>query len=84
MKTSPFQEGGDDGNRSASKLSAKKIDEDRARGPYGTVCIQSRKHVQKENTEKDIRKKGQDILFSEKQVFQFHLLSVWDLLRLIS
>ncbi len=32
---------------------------------------------------KDIRNKTQDVLFSEKQVFQFCLLSVWDLLRLI-
>ena len=46
------------------------------------VCIQSRRHVQKGNTEKDIKKKSQDVLFSEKQVFQFCLLSVWDLLLL--
>jgi len=48
------------------------------------VCIQSRSQVLKENSEKDIRKKSQDDLFSEKQVLQFSLLSVWDLLRLIT
>jgi len=37
----------------------------------------------KENTEKDIRKKSHDILFLEKQVFHFHLLSVRDLLGLV-
>ena len=41
------------------------------------------KHVQKLNTEKDIRKKSLDIMYLEKQVFLFCLLLVWELLRLI-
>jgi len=35
----------------------------------------------KKTQKKDIRKKSQDVLFLEKQVFQFFLLSVQDLLR---
>jgi len=31
--------------------------------------MQSRRHAQKENTEKDIRKKSQDVLFSKKISF---------------
>jgi len=46
-------------------------------------CIQSRRHVQNKNTTKDMRKKSMDLLFLEKQVFMFCLLSVRDLLRLI-
>jgi len=47
------------------------------------ICIHSRRHVQKENTKKYIRKKSLDVLFLEKQVFQFWFPSVRDLLRLI-
>jgi len=37
----------------------------------------------KKTQKKNIRKKVQDVLFLEKQVFQFCLLSVWELLRFI-
>ena len=47
------------------------------------VCIQLKKHIKKKDTKNNMRRKGQDVLFLKKQVFQFCLLSVWDLLRLI-
>ena len=33
------------------------------------VCIKAMSHILKQNSKKDIRKKCQDVLFSEKQVF---------------
>ena len=45
--------------------------------------VSSQGGTPKKKTEKDIRKKSLDVLFSEKQVFQFCLLSVWELLCLI-
>ena len=51
---------------------------------FHMLFVSSQRGISKKKTQKkDIRKKSQDVLFLEKQVFQFCLISVWDLLRLI-